>query len=82
MNKVEVETLIKAAITRVAPDADPDTLAVDDDMRDELDLDSMDFLNIIIRVAKETGVNIPESDYAKVFTLGDMTTYVMGKSTP
>jgi acyl carrier protein len=80
MNRTELTTLIKNAIVEIAPDAEPDELAPDDDMRDELDLDSMDFLNIIIAVSKQTGVNIPESDYAQVLTLNSMCDYIEAKA--
>ena len=76
MNRLELETIIKNAIVTIAPDAEPEGIASDDDLRDELDLDSMDFLNIIIAVSKEAGVNIPESDYAQVLTMDAMCHYV------
>lgn len=76
MNRSELETIIKTAIGDIAPDADPDDLEADDDIRDELDLDSMDFLNLIVAVSKKSGVNIPESDYAQVLTMDTMCQYV------
>ncbi len=76
MNRIELEKIIKTAIVDIAPDAEPADLEPDDDMRDELDLDSMDFLNIIIAVSNKAGVNIPESDYAQVLTLETMCGYV------
>ncbi len=76
MNRNELQSLIKTVIVDIAPDAELDELSPDDDMRDELDLDSMDFFNIIIAVSKKTGVNIPESDYAQVLTLDAMCSYV------
>lgn len=79
MNKAEIAGMIKAAIVDIAPDADPEAIAVEDDMREELDLDSMDFLNIIIAVAKKTGVDIPASDYARVLTLEDMCEYIAAR---
>lgn len=76
MNRTELESIIKTAISDIAPDADPDSLESDDDMRDELDLDSMDFLNIIVAVSQKSGVTIPESDYAQVLTMDTMCQYV------
>ena len=79
MNQSELEIAIKKAIVDIAPDVIPEDLGPEDDIRDELDLDSMDFLNIIIAVSKETGVNIPESDYSKVLTLKDLCDYIESK---
>jgi acyl carrier protein len=76
MNRADLESIIKTAIVDIAPDAEPESLEPDEDMRDELDLDSMDFLNIIVAVSKKAGVNIPESDYAQVLTMDTMCEYV------
>ena len=76
MNRSDLEKIIKTAIVETAPDADPSELTGDDDMRDALDLDSMDFLNIIIAVSKKTGVDIPAADYAQVLTMEGMVNYV------
>lgn len=64
---------IRPAVERVLhelrPEADLATLPEDGDLREELDLDSMDFLNFVIGVHEATGVDIPEADYARVSTL-------------
>ncbi len=52
------------------------TLAPDADLQEELDLDSMDFLNFLIALGESTGVQIPESDYAQVRTFGGCRDYV------
>ena len=45
-------------------------------MRDELDLDSMDFLNFIAAVHERTQIDIPEADYPKLFTLDGAVSYL------
>jgi acyl carrier protein len=45
-------------------------------MREALDLDSMDFNNLIIALHKRTGIDVPESDYSKLFTLGGAVGYL------
>ncbi|MBX7110987.1 MAG: acyl carrier protein [Dehalococcoidia bacterium] len=64
---------IRPAVERVLhelrPEADLETLPAGADLREELDLDSMDFLNFVIGVHEATGVDIPEADYARVSTL-------------
>lgn len=67
---------ILQCIAEVAPEADLDTLADDVDLREELDLDSMDFLNVLIAVERATGVTVPERDYPQVRTLAALLAYV------
>lgn len=68
--------LILEAITAVAPEVDPDDVDGAADFIDELDLDSMDQLNIAVGVFERTGVDIPERDHAKVRTLDGFVRYV------
>jgi acyl carrier protein len=64
---------IRAAVLRVlgeiAPEADLDQLRPDVGFREQLDIDSMDFLNFVIALHKELHVEIPEQDYPKLATL-------------
>lgn len=53
----------------IAPEADLAGLRGDRQLRDELDLDSMDFLNFIAALHEQTGLNIPEADYPELATL-------------
>jgi acyl carrier protein len=69
MTQAEVKTLFGELIGDIAPEADMSSLSDDEDMRDALDLDSMDFNNLIIALHKRTGIDVPESDYGKLFTL-------------
>ena len=48
----------------------------DERLRDQLDLDSMDFLNFLIAVDEHVGVDIPERDYGKLRTLNDCGRYL------
>jgi acyl carrier protein len=63
----------------VAPDLDIATVAIDADLRNDIGLDSMDFLNFVIAISKELGVAIPEADYGKVATLGNSSAYVAAR---
>lgn len=73
---MSVQTKVRSIIARVAPNADLDGLRGDENLRDELDLDSMDFLNILIAIAQELDVEIPERDYGAVRTLDGLIEYV------
>ena len=58
-----------ASLALIAPEADFDHLPPDADLRDELDLDSMDFLNFVIALHERTGIEVPERDYPQMLTL-------------
>ncbi len=73
---MSVRTDILAIITRIAPNAETEQLRGDEDIRDQLDLDSMDFLNVLVAIAEQLRVEIPERDYAKVRTLDALVAYV------
>jgi acyl carrier protein len=67
------------ALSDIAPDTDPATLRGDEDIREALDIDSMDFLNFVTALHKKTGVAIPEEDYPRLFTLDGVASYLGGK---
>jgi acyl carrier protein len=72
----DIRTTVLAAITRIAPEVDPATLKGNEPLRQQVDIDSMDFLNLIIDLHRDLGVDIPEADYGKLTTLDDMVTYL------
>lgn len=76
MDKQELKTLILDALSNIAPEIETDKVPDDEDLREALELDSMDFLNLIIAVSKQTKIVIPEADYAKVLTLDNMIRYL------
>tara|TARA_R110000868_G_scaffold272021_7_gene531308 strand:- start:201 stop:446 length:246 start_codon:yes stop_codon:yes gene_type:complete len=75
-NLASIKTSICRLIQDIAPEADTETLDPHEDMRDELDLDSMDFMRLLEGINKELSVNIPESDYQIVNTLQSMAEYI------
>ncbi|MCO5195136.1 MAG: phosphopantetheine-binding protein, partial [Anaerolineae bacterium] len=58
---------------------DFDDLDPNVDMRDELDIDSFDFLNFLIDLNDEVGVEIPEADYGKLVSLNDLLDYLLAR---
>jgi acyl carrier protein len=81
MNESEIRSAVMDSLRSVAPESDPAGIADNAPLRDVLDLDSMDFLNFVIAVHAALDVDIPESDYPKVQTLGGAVTYLQGKIT-
>ena len=76
MTADEIRAAVFRALSEVAPEADPSTLRPDVGLRDQLDIDSMDFLNFVIGIHEEIQVDIPESDYARLQTLDDFVAYL------
>jgi acyl carrier protein len=77
MTESEAKSLIETVIGEIAPEADFATLAPDEDMREALDLDSMDFMNFVVALHERTGIDIPEADYPKLHTLNGAATYLV-----
>jgi acyl carrier protein len=71
-------SLICELIAAIAPEADTSTLGDKVDMRRELDLDSIDFMNLIVALHERTGIDVPEADYHCCFTLAGMDEYLAG----
>ena len=70
-----VRALVAAALADIAPEAELEQVGDNEDLRQALDLDSMDFLNLIIALHEQTGVDIPESDYPQLFSVDGMSRY-------
>jgi acyl carrier protein len=79
VNATELRTAVLGALHRIAPEVDLDTVADDADLRDELELDSMDFLTFIEELSTRTGVDVPEREYPSVRTLGSCVAYLGGR---
>ena len=78
MNATDTRALVANVLAGIAPEADLASVGEHEDLREALDLDSMDYLNFIIGLSQGSGVNIPESDYPKLFTLAGLTAYLAG----
>lgn len=76
MSDADVKTALTDAILEIAPEADFDGLDPDGELREQLDLDSMDFLNVMIALHEKLGIDIPEADYPKLFTLNGALGYL------
>jgi len=77
MTRDEARTSVLAILGRIAPEADLEALAGDAVLREELDLDSMDFLSFVTALDEELHVAIPEADYEKVGTLDRCVAYLV-----
>ena len=79
-NKVEqVKKIILDIIALVAPDADLSEVKADVGLRDQLDMDSMDFLDIVMELRKRFKVEVPKEDYPRLATLAGCIEYLTPK---
>jgi acyl carrier protein len=79
MTEAELRQIVLDTLGDIAPEADLQTLPPDKDLREELDIDSMDFLNFVIALHEKLGVDIPESDYPQLVTLDGAVAYLRNK---
>lgn len=76
MNEQELHDIVVRALTEVAPDIDPADIDPEASLSEQLDIDSIDFLNVVVAVHEQTGIEIPERDYPKLLTLDDAVAYL------
>jgi len=80
MERLISESVIREAIfkglKKIAPEANPEDLVPDENLREALDIDSFDFLNLLIGLHESLGVEIPEADYSKLTTLNGLVSYL------
>jgi len=82
MTREEIRALVAGALAEVAPEADLAQLPPGADLREELEIDSMDFLNFVIGLHRRTGVEVPEADYRKLATLDAAVAYLAARLEP
>ncbi len=76
----DIRKMIVDALTRIAPEIDAGVDSVPtSSFRDQLDLDSMDFLNFVLALHDRLGVEIPEADYAHFTTLDSASGYLAAR---
>jgi acyl carrier protein len=78
----EIRAKVLEVLGAIAPELDPATLKPDASLRDQLDVDSMDFLNFVIGLHKAFGVEVPEADYRKLYTLDGCVSYLEARIKP
>ncbi len=82
MTPDEIRAKVLAALAAVVPELDPNELRPDRPLRDELDIDSMDFLRVVVDLHARRGVDVPEKDYPKIRTLASSVDYLVARAVP
>ena len=78
MKPNEALGVILSVLADVAPEVDVEDIDAGVDLTEQLDLDSMDYLNWMLGINRETGIEIPERDYPKFMTLNGAVDYLVG----
>ncbi len=75
----QIRAVIADVIGAIAPEVDLATIDPDQPLREQVDIDSFDFLNVIIRLHEVLGVDIPEKDYGELATLNSAIRYLAAR---
>jgi len=79
MNRVELQQLLFQEIANIAPEIEPDMVDVDEDLREELDIDSMDFMILTVALGKRLGISIPDIDHHLLNSINNLLSYLESK---
>jgi len=79
MTKDDCKKLVIDIISDIAPDEDLSAIKPDIRLRDQLQLDSMDFLDIVMELRKRHGIEVPEADYGQLASLQSCADYLTPK---
>lgn len=77
MDEAGIRNAVVDAILEIAPEADFDHVDPARPLREQLELDSFDFLNLLIALHERVGVEVPEADYRRVDSLDGLVAYLL-----
>lgn len=80
MTPEDARRLLFEELGNIAPEWDPATIDPQADIREAMDIDSMDVLNLVIALHKRSGIDIPEADYGRLVTIDSAVAYLVAKS--
>lgn len=79
MDERQLREITLATLCSIAPEVEPGEIAPARPLRQQVDLDSMDWLNFLVALHERLAVEIPEADYARLVTLDDVVGYLARK---
>ena len=82
MSGTDIRAVLQEELGNIAPEIDLQIVDPSADLREALDIDSMDFLNFVTAIHHRLGVDIPELDYPKLATLDGAVSYLETKLGP
>jgi acyl carrier protein len=82
VNDEDIRHRTVGILRTIAPEVEEGELTGAEPLRNQVDLDSMDWLNFLVALHEQFKVDIPEADYAKLVTLDDLVAYLKKKLPP
>ncbi len=82
MSAIDIRKVVAEELSNIAPEVDLATVDPTADLREAIDIDSMDFLNLVTALHQRTGVDVPEIDYPKLINLSGMIAYLEARLKP
>ena len=79
MDTQAITRVVFETLRGIAPEVEPESLRRDAPLRQEVDLDSMDWLRFLTGLHRKLGVDIPEADYARLTTLDQLVAYLSAR---
>jgi acyl carrier protein len=79
MTREEIARQVRTALLGVAPELESTRLDPDAPLRDQVDIDSMDFLRFVMALHTQLGIDVPEADYQKLASLTRIVDYLAAK---
>lgn len=76
MTDADIETALREELHKIAPDMEVEDVDRSGDLREEFDIDSMDFLNLVSALSKRLGLPMPEEDYDEMGSYDAMLAYL------
>jgi acyl carrier protein len=76
MSDIDIRKVVEEELNNIAPEVDLATVDPAADLREAIDIDSMDVLNFITAIHHRFGIDIPEIDYPKLVTLNGAAAYI------
>ena len=80
MTRDDARTWLASALQQIAPDVALDAIDPDAPFQEEADIDSMDFLNLVVAIHEVSGIEIPERDYGRLATVTSILAYLEERS--
>jgi acyl carrier protein len=76
----DARRLVRDALRDIAPDLDADAVDPAARFQEDLELDSMDLLNVIVAISEQAGIDIPEADYPRLGSIADCADYLAARA--
>lgn len=80
MTRTDIQSAVSAELHRIAPEIAIDDIDRRADLREEFDIDSMDFLTLVTALSKRFGIDMPEADYSRMRSFDALIDYIESKA--